>query len=92
MTQLALFDLDHTLLPFDSDYEWGQFLVRQGVVDALDYAQKNDQFYITNIAWTPDNREILVAWLNRGTNTMRMLRMDAMSGKLIKELGLKQDG
>ena len=45
MTQLALFDLDHTLLPFDSDYEWGQFLVRQGVVDALDYAQKNDQFY-----------------------------------------------
>lgn len=45
MTQLALFDLDHTLLPFDSDYEWGQFLVRQGVVDPIDYAQKNDQFY-----------------------------------------------
>jgi HAD superfamily hydrolase (TIGR01490 family) len=45
MTQLALFDLDHTLLPFDSDYEWGQFLVRQGVVDAVDYAQKNEQFY-----------------------------------------------
>ena len=45
MTQLALFDLDHTLLPCDSDYEWGQFLVRQGVVDAVDYAQKNDQFY-----------------------------------------------
>lgn len=45
MTQLALFDLDHTLLPFDSDYEWGQFLVRQGVVDEVDYAQKNDQFY-----------------------------------------------
>jgi len=33
MSRLALFDLDHTLLPFDSDYEWGQFLVRQGVVD-----------------------------------------------------------
>jgi HAD superfamily hydrolase (TIGR01490 family) len=45
MTQLALFDLDHTLLPFDSDYEWGQFLVRQGVVDPVEYAQKNDQFY-----------------------------------------------
>ncbi len=45
MTQLALFDLDHTLLPFDSDYEWGQFLVRRGVVDAVEYAQKNDQFY-----------------------------------------------
>ena len=30
---LALFDLDHTLLPIDSDYEWGQFLVRIGAVD-----------------------------------------------------------
>ena len=34
MNDLALFDLDHTLLPIDSDFEWGQFLVRQGVVDA----------------------------------------------------------
>ncbi|MFZ4760966.1 MAG: HAD-IB family hydrolase, partial [Burkholderiaceae bacterium] len=23
---LALFDLDHTLLPIDSDYEWSRFL------------------------------------------------------------------
>ena len=30
---LALFDLDHTLLPIDSDYEWGRFLTRLGVVD-----------------------------------------------------------
>ena len=45
MTRLALFDLDHTLLPFDSDYEWGQFLVRLGVVDGEQYAQANDQFY-----------------------------------------------
>jgi HAD superfamily hydrolase (TIGR01490 family) len=42
---LALFDLDHTLLPFDSDYEWGQFLVRLGVVDGEHYANANDQFY-----------------------------------------------
>jgi HAD superfamily hydrolase (TIGR01490 family) len=45
MTRLALFDLDHTLLPFDSDYEWGQFLVRLGVVDGEQYAKANDQFY-----------------------------------------------
>lgn len=44
MTRLALFDLDHTLLPFDSDYEWGQFLVRLGVVDGEQYAKANDQF------------------------------------------------
>ena len=45
MSHLALFDLDHTLLPFDSDYEWGQFLVRQGVVDGEQYAKSNEQFY-----------------------------------------------
>ncbi|OWF65264.1 phosphoserine phosphatase [Polynucleobacter hirudinilacicola] len=45
MTQLALFDLDSTLLPCDSDYEWGQFLARIGVVDGVDYAKKNERFY-----------------------------------------------
>lgn len=45
MTQLALFDLDHTLLPCDSDYEWGQFLARIGVVDGEYYARKNERFY-----------------------------------------------
>ncbi|OYY54383.1 MAG: phosphoserine phosphatase [Polynucleobacter sp. 24-46-87] len=45
MTQLALFDLDHTLLPCDSDYEWGQFLARIGVVDSQYYAEQNECFY-----------------------------------------------
>ncbi|MBU3605521.1 HAD family hydrolase [Polynucleobacter sp. MWH-Creno-3A4] len=45
MTQLALFDLDHTLLPCDSDYEWGQFLARIGVVDSKYYATQNERFY-----------------------------------------------
>jgi HAD superfamily hydrolase (TIGR01490 family) len=42
---LALFDLDHTLLPLDSDYEWGQFLVRAGAVDPLAFAARNAEFY-----------------------------------------------
>jgi HAD superfamily hydrolase (TIGR01490 family) len=45
MTQLALFDLDNTLLPCDSDYEWGQFLARIGVVDSQYYAEQNERFY-----------------------------------------------
>ena len=45
VTQLALFDLDHTLLPCDSDYEWGQFLARIGVVDGDFYAKQNECFY-----------------------------------------------
>ncbi len=53
--------------------------------------KKNDQFYITNIAWTPDSREILVAWLNRATNYMRLLKFDAANGKLVKELFAEKD-
>jgi HAD superfamily hydrolase (TIGR01490 family) len=32
--RLALFDLDHTLIPFDSGMRWAQFLVARGAVDA----------------------------------------------------------
>ncbi len=42
---LALFDLDNTLLPLDSDYEWGQFLVRAGAVDPVSFTQRNQTFY-----------------------------------------------
>jgi hypothetical protein len=31
--KLALFDLDHTLLPLDSDYAWGEFTTRIGWTD-----------------------------------------------------------
>jgi len=54
MTNLALFDLDHTLLPIDSDYEWGQFLVRHGVVDAAEYERRNDAFFAQYQAGTLD--------------------------------------
>jgi len=42
---LAFFDLDHTLLADDSDYQWGRFLVDEGVVDATAYAQENERFH-----------------------------------------------
>ena len=45
MTQIALFDLDHTLLPIDSDHEWGRFLAKIGVVDSEYYALQNERFY-----------------------------------------------
>ncbi|MGE0312761.1 MAG: HAD family hydrolase [Lautropia sp.] len=45
MRRLALFDLDHTLLPIDSDYEWGRFLGRIGAVDAEGYERENLAFY-----------------------------------------------
>ncbi|GAB3457424.1 HAD family hydrolase [Massilia terrae] len=59
MKKLALFDLDHTLLPIDSDYEWGQFLVRTGAVDAAEYQRRNDQFFAQYQAGTLDPVEYL---------------------------------
>jgi hypothetical protein len=43
--RLALFDLDNTLLAGDSDYEWGQFLVDRGVLDARAYEAQNRAYY-----------------------------------------------
>jgi HAD superfamily hydrolase (TIGR01490 family) len=43
--RLALFDLDNTLLAGDSDFEWGQFLIEQGVLDREVYEARNEWFY-----------------------------------------------
>jgi len=59
MKNLALFDLDHTLLPIDSDYEWGQFLVREQAVDAADYLRRNEAFFAQYQAGTLDPVEYL---------------------------------
>jgi HAD superfamily hydrolase (TIGR01490 family) len=42
---LTLFDLDHTLLPIDSDYSWGEFSLKMGWVDPELFKAKNDQFF-----------------------------------------------
>ena len=41
---LALFDLDNTLLDTDSDYEWGVFLCEIGAVDVAAFRRDNDKF------------------------------------------------
>ncbi|GAB3674472.1 histidinol-phosphatase [Salinisphaera aquimarina] len=42
---LTLFDLDHTLLADDSDYQWNRFLVDEGVVDRTLYERENERFH-----------------------------------------------
>jgi HAD superfamily hydrolase (TIGR01490 family) len=59
MQQLALFDLDNTLLPIDSDVSWAQFLVDRKVVNAQWYSQRNDHFYAQYCAGTLDIYEFL---------------------------------
>ena len=39
--KLALFDLDNTLLNGDSDVEWAQFLIEEGVLEPREYHAKN---------------------------------------------------
>ncbi len=54
MSELALFDLDHTLLNVDSDYMWGEFLVEQKLVNEALFRERNYQFYQQYIAGTLD--------------------------------------
>jgi HAD superfamily hydrolase (TIGR01490 family) len=56
---LALFDLDNTLLACDSDYEWGQYLVDQGVLDREHYEAQNAAYYEQYKAGTLDIHEFL---------------------------------
>lgn len=42
---LAIFDLDETLISSDSDHEWGEFVVRKGLVDPQLHRRLNDEFY-----------------------------------------------
>ena len=55
--KLALFDLDHTLLPIDSDHSWGAFTSTIGWTDPVDFSRRNDEFYAHYQAGTLDIHE-----------------------------------
>ena len=52
--KVALFDLDHTLIPFDSDYEWNEFTIALGWRDGVQFRRANDAFYAQYRAGTLD--------------------------------------
>jgi len=52
--KLTLFDLDHTLIPMDSDYEWGVFTTALGWNDATEFARRNDAYFAQYKAGTLD--------------------------------------
>ena len=53
-TGLALFDLDHTLIPIDSDYAWGEFTTTLGWTDPVEFGRRNDEFFAHYRAGTLD--------------------------------------
>lgn len=57
---LALFDLDHTLLPLDSDQAWAHFMASLGVEGAAQHAEEIDEYYRQYVAGTLD----MTAYLN----------------------------
>jgi HAD superfamily hydrolase (TIGR01490 family) len=64
---LALFDLDHTLLPLDSDHAWGEYTMSIGWRDPVEFKRANDQFYADYKAGTLDP----VAYLRFATEAVR---------------------
>jgi HAD superfamily hydrolase (TIGR01490 family) len=52
--RITLFDLDHTLLPIDSDYSWGEFTQQIGWTDPVAFKRQNEVFYQHYLAGTLD--------------------------------------
>lgn len=56
---LALFDLDNTLIAGDSDFEWAQYLIEQKALDRELHEARNLEFYEQYKAGTLDIHEFL---------------------------------
>ena len=85
MKNLALFDLDHTLLPLDSDHEWGEFLARVGAVDGDAYRARNDAFFAQYNAGVLDPVEYLEFALGTLAGFPR-LELEALHARYMREV------
>lgn len=70
---LTLFDLDGTLLPFDSDHAFGEFLIAEGLVDDQGFRRRNDVFYADYLAGRLD----MDAYIDFATAALRRLDHEA---------------
>jgi HAD superfamily hydrolase (TIGR01490 family) len=88
--RLALFDLDHTLLPIDSDHAWGEYTVERGWRDAVEFKARNDAFYENYKIGKLDPVEYLMfataAIRERGATESIALRADYMSAIIEKNI------
>ena len=71
--RLTLFDLDHTLLPLDSDYEWGEFTIRIGWTDREAFGRRNQAFYDDYLAGRLDVHD----YVRFATEAVRLRGADA---------------
>lgn len=83
--RLALFDLDGTLLPIDSDHAFGEFMVRIGWADAQEHRRRNDAFYADYQAGRLD----IHAYVDFATSAWRAQPPEALaeaSGRFMREV------
>jgi len=83
--KLALFDLDHTLLPIDSDHAWGQFTTRLGWTDVAAFKHANDAFYASYQAGTLDIHEY-VRFALEATRLRGMAAAEAAHARFMREV------
>ena len=90
---LALFDLDYTLLTGDSDHAWGEFLVEEGVVDGAEYKRRNDFYWGQYKSGTLDIREYLAFTLasiaGKSVAELKPLHQRFMAKKIEPMIGPK---
>ena len=82
--RLALFDLDNTLLGGDSDHAWGDYLCARGILDPVEYQNRNDAFYQDYLAGKLD----LQAYLNFSLEilaTTEMAQLDVWHGEFMRD-------
>ncbi len=70
-SSIALFDLDHTLLPLDSDYQWADFLARTGRAgDPVEAVRRNEDLmdrYNQGLLTAEESAEFMLGLLTRGS-------------------------
>jgi len=82
--RLALFDLDNTLLGGDSDHAWGDYLCARGILDLVEYQNRNDAFYQDYLAGKLD----LQAYLNFSLEilaTTEMAQLEEWHGDFMRD-------
>ncbi len=57
LKKIALFDLDYTLIPIDSDYEWCEFTIALGWREGDEFQRRNAEFFEQYKAATLDIHE-----------------------------------
>jgi len=63
----------------------GIYNIANGKTTFLKTGEQKEQ-YLTNVAWSPDEKYVFIAVLNRGQNLMKFSQYDAVTGEFVKTL------